>query len=372
MRNKKILILSPQPWGTMHISKHHYAIELAKRGNEVFFLNPGEIGVSTSVSNEKGVFVISHRTPIFYKLKFHWNWAYHFLRAHTTRALLTKLKFKPNIVWSFDLGGDYSLRYFNAPIKIFHPVDEPLSPLALKSGKGATHLFSVTHEILEKYTELPVKRAFINHGVSELFLSKSDQIQPDASQSDLRFGYAGNLLRPDIDRDLMLALFETFPEVVFEIWGGLSDSKNNLGSESKSNRDFFGKISQFSNVLLHGPVSPSQLAEEFQRMSGFLICYDIKKDQSKGTNYHKILEYLSTGKVIVSNNVSTYRDSGLFPMCTSRENNDEFLEIFKDVIERIDHWNASDRQEVRIEYAKSHLYSNQVEKIATMIESPIS
>lgn len=38
--NKTILIISPEPWGKMMISKHHYALELAKLGNEVYFLNP--------------------------------------------------------------------------------------------------------------------------------------------------------------------------------------------------------------------------------------------------------------------------------------------------------------------------------------------
>ncbi len=38
--NKTILFISPGPWGINHVSKHHYAIELAKIGNDVYFLNP--------------------------------------------------------------------------------------------------------------------------------------------------------------------------------------------------------------------------------------------------------------------------------------------------------------------------------------------
>ena len=37
LKNKKILLISPQSWGTMFVAKHHYAIELAKLGNEVYF-----------------------------------------------------------------------------------------------------------------------------------------------------------------------------------------------------------------------------------------------------------------------------------------------------------------------------------------------
>jgi len=40
LRNKKVLVLSPQSWGKMRISKHHYALKLAALGNEVCFVNP--------------------------------------------------------------------------------------------------------------------------------------------------------------------------------------------------------------------------------------------------------------------------------------------------------------------------------------------
>jgi len=38
----KVLLISPQHWGTMRVTKHHYAIELAKLGHEVFILEPTE------------------------------------------------------------------------------------------------------------------------------------------------------------------------------------------------------------------------------------------------------------------------------------------------------------------------------------------
>jgi len=40
LSDKLILILTPQSWGNMLLAKHHYAIELAKSGNRVYFLNP--------------------------------------------------------------------------------------------------------------------------------------------------------------------------------------------------------------------------------------------------------------------------------------------------------------------------------------------
>ncbi len=40
LNDKTILIISPQEWGKMLLSKHHYALELAKAGNIFYFLNP--------------------------------------------------------------------------------------------------------------------------------------------------------------------------------------------------------------------------------------------------------------------------------------------------------------------------------------------
>ena len=59
-------------------------------------------------------------------------------------------------------------------------------------------------------------------------------------------------------------------------------------------------------------------------MDAFLICYDVLKDQSKGTNYHKVLEYVSTGKIIVANNISTYENEpALVQMVKERDSNDK-------------------------------------------------
>ena len=37
LANKQIPLISPQNRGTLFVSKQHYAIELAKRGNTVYF-----------------------------------------------------------------------------------------------------------------------------------------------------------------------------------------------------------------------------------------------------------------------------------------------------------------------------------------------
>ena len=74
----KVLLISPQHWGTMRVTKHHYAIELAKLGHEVFFLEPTEASWKwnqtsfvITPSDAEGVKLVKQQINVSYNLKFH-------------------------------------------------------------------------------------------------------------------------------------------------------------------------------------------------------------------------------------------------------------------------------------------------------------
>ena len=58
--NKKIIIISPESWGINFVSKHHYAKELANKGNEVYFLNPPS-DKNELINIEKNLYVINYK-----------------------------------------------------------------------------------------------------------------------------------------------------------------------------------------------------------------------------------------------------------------------------------------------------------------------
>ena len=71
MKNKIILIISPEAWGNNYVSKHHYAKYLSKN-NTVYFLNPvykstffpfKKIDVSV-ISKTKNLHIISYTNVI--------------------------------------------------------------------------------------------------------------------------------------------------------------------------------------------------------------------------------------------------------------------------------------------------------------------
>jgi len=375
LKNKTILILSPQSWGKMFVSKHHYAVELARYGNTVYFLNPPEqeknkrsrIDIE-STALHPDLYIIHHRLSFPYNLKFRFMPLFHFLMKGHIKKILQAMEHKPDIIWSFDLGNLYPFRFFpEKAIKIFHPVDEPLNKTALQSARGAQFIFSVTREILEKYSAFSVPKHFINHGVSEVFLKQHSFKRP--AGDPVRVGFSGNFLRPDIDRPVLLQIINENPEIIFECWGSYEVSQSNIaGSDDKDTREFIASLKAATNVILHGPVSSERLAEEMQRMDVFLICYDILKDQSGGTNYHKVMEYLSKGKVVVSNNITTYYSlPELVMMVKERDNNKQLPGLFKDVVSKLNMHNEISLQQKRINYASENKYLDQIKRIESVL-----
>jgi glycosyltransferase involved in cell wall biosynthesis len=374
LRDKNILIVSPQSWGIMFLAKHHYAVALAKRGNKVFFLNPPEQYktkqkriIDITSSGIDNLWLINHRLSFPYNLKFHAIGLFHFFMRFHVKKILQKINDPIDVVWSFDIGNLYPFRFFGAkPIKIFHPVDEPLNKAAIDSVAGCQIIFSVTKEILEKYQSLAAPKYFINHGVSDFFLSNDTYVK---AGDEIQIGLSGNFLRPDIDWLILLEIIKENQNVTFNFWGNVEASANLSGSENDETKSVIAQLKRNKNIKLHGPVNPETLAKQIRGMDGFLICYDIQKDQSKGTNYHKIMEYISTGKVIISNNVSTYQNQPEYVQMTEeRNNNNNLPDLFKKVIFNLKKYNSQELQDKRKQFAASNTYAKHVIDIENILD----
>lgn len=370
LKGRVILILSPQSWGTMFLSKHHYAVALAEKGNEVYFLNPpvtdnslnkGDI-VVRKIPVHTNLYLIDHRLPFSYNIRFHWVWLFHYLMKFHLQQVVKEIGKNIDIIWSFDLNNLYPFHLLSSnAIKVFHPVDEPLNDHAIHSAKGAGVIFSVTNEILDKYKKMEIPRIFIHHGVTETFINDSVHYKRQAA---VNVGFSGNLLRKDIDWETLLQIVKENAPVQFHFWGSYKIAESNIGGSDTTNI-YLKQLHEMKNVTLYGAVSPEILAKSYAQMDTFLICYDINKDQSGGTNYHKVMEFLATGKVIVSNNLTTYQGTGLLEMSNSRHNNAELPALFKKVITNLDVYNADAMMQQRIAFARSNTYPQQIDRIAS-------
>jgi hypothetical protein len=373
LRNKTVIVVSPQSWGKMYLSKHHYALELARK-NTVFFLNPpnqGKVGragkiVIVKSENHEHLYLVDHEIGFPYWLKFKLLPVYHWLMRFHVKKILREINANVDIVWSFDLGNLYPLDAFHAGYVVFHPVDEPLNQAAIASASHADIIFSVTAEILEKYANHKAPKHFVNHGLGETFAKSRAN---ETRNGSICVGFSGNLLRSDIDRPTLLRIIGENTDVQFHCWGSYLLNDSNIGgSENQDTVDFIKALQLYPHVILHGAVSPETLAIAMTGMDAFLICYDIEKDQSRGTNYHKVMEYISTGKVTIANNVSTYsKYPGLIEMVSSRKNNDQLPALFKQVIGNLSQYNSADKIAARQAFAKENTYEKQLARIEKII-----
>lgn len=375
---KKIIIISQQDWGKMFISKHHYAVELAKRGNEVYFLNSpvrdnsltaGEIKIEdTGIA---GLSLIKHRFQFPYSLKFKLRWLFDFLVKLHIRKILKKIG-RVHVVWSFDLSNTLPLKAFeNATYNIYMIADLPGKD-TIVGAKGADIILSTnfSEEFLNKeFWNYPVPKKFVNHGVQDKFINE-ENLQYTTGEV-INVGISGNFMRPDLDWPTIMKIVTENSKVIFHFYGAFENKNSNMSGQYDKGAEssFKSMLMALPNVVLYGIVTPAELSVALKKMDACLICYDIDKDQSKGTNYHKVLEYMATGRVIISNNITTYDNKERLIEMPVERNNERLPVLFAKVISNLGYYNSPEKQHQRVNFAKQHTYSANIEKIEGFVNS---
>jgi len=375
LKDKTVYLISYEEWGDMLMSKHHYAIELARAGNTVYFINHPDLrkrirrgSVNVEPTRYDRLFSVTNRlwTPYFIKYRnpgmFRW-----LTRFHIRRIIKAVGKY-PDIVWSFDTGNTLPVVDFPGnPFRIYMPVDGPFGTRFEKEAvKKVDLLLSVTPEILEQYKDLDTPQQILNHGVTNIFIA-DDTGKP--VHDPIRIGYSGSLIRNDLDIDSFLAIVRNHPEKQFEFWGEINIKGSNIHRAedvSQRTREFIETLRSLPNVTLHGAVPPEVLAAGLKNMDLLLVAYKIKKDQ----NHHKMLEYLATGKPVVSTYMSAYgRDyPGLIEMIGENDPNEALVELFNKVAGNLSYYHSTEKQVKRISFARQFSYADQINRISEKIK----
>jgi glycosyltransferase involved in cell wall biosynthesis len=363
---KNILVISPEAWGTSFVSKHHYALELAKRGNKVFFLNPpgGSRSLRLSKFGEQDKVSVIDYSPVLKgtnRLPFRVADVF----SQLTIKKLLKVTGPLDVVWSFDPYRFQNLNLFKASYKVYHSMDYHHTPLELRAAQNADLVLGISRLILEKFQHLSVPQYKINHGLSESFLKPQDE-EPkpllSVQEKMIKVGYVGALTSSALDYKILLKLVRQNPEVFFCFIGPYEAS--NLIAKAE-NQKMIGELKQLSNVQLAGALPSYQLGSYLKNFDVLLMCYRASK--KVGSNSHKLLEYLSTGKVVVSNYVDEYKDKRhLLEMV---EENSDLPKQFQKVIANLSFYNTEEKQAERKAFALANTYSEQIEKIERIIQT---
>lgn len=378
------MLISPQPWGKMFLSKHNYAIELAKNGNKVYFLNPptykkGFGAISIHVNQERpNLYLVDYILPLtVHVLRFKARSVYDFIIKKSLISKLNGLE-KFDEIWCFEPNIFSNFNYFNAKKKMLFLVDQHDNDTLRKLVATADGVATISTLILNYFDFTKKPKLLLNHGLNETFASLANaKIKKGISfsiNSPVKAAYVGNLLQGNrVDYETLGLIIRQHPNVEFHFYGPYEEKENTLGSTlSEGMRYFINFLKASANVKLHGVMVQSEMAVQMHTMDAFLTCYNYLTDDNKSSNCHKIIEYLSTGKVVIANRIMTYEGTdGLLEM-PAEFTNENLPSLFNEVINNLIEYNSPEKQRVRIDFALDNTYQSHIKTISQFIDEPVT
>ena len=350
-----ILLISPEHWSASGVSKHHYAMTLATTGHRVFFLGPPEAAtVSLALASVESYpnLAIVRGPRVAPGLRFLPRFLRSWLEARWLAKLEVLVGCEIDAIWLFENSRFYDLRFAGNRLKIYHQVDLNQAFRPATAAATADICFCTT-EFIRKSLLPHNQRVFkIHHG-----LAQSDSVPILSDEQRARFDhggpqavYIGNLDMAYLDADLLAETVRQFPAVRFHLVGAYSRSG-----------ELWQKANESPNVVWWGKVASDMIPSILESADVLLVTYLAALYREQLASPHKFMEYLASGKVIVSTYTDEYKDKrSLLEMVDDRS---DYLDAFGRVIRRLEEYNSAARQAERKAFAEAHTYSRQLDKI---------
>lgn len=362
----------------MRVSKHHYALEMAMRGNQVYFIEPPRLqnkGINVRPSGESDLLHLVSYKPVFRGKRFLPTAIFSAMLRWQIKLLIRKIGKKPDLVLCFHPFLFEHLNWFKSDAAIYFAADLVYSDEMPPEVFSADFTLAVSDTIHKKLSASGKSVHLIQHGLNRHFantakalLRSSGTIKKDFSKETLKVGYTGNLLMGGMDRQTMRKVVEANPDVKFIFWGqyDLAGGNFSVGLDEEIT-GFVEFLKASSNVELRGAVTPETLSQQMSDADVFWICWKIGAGKIwDGSNSHKLMEYLSTGKPIISHYVSSYKGSDILDMLPDASN-ENYVEHFGQVLNRVKAGEPAETTMKRISFALSNTYEKQIERIESLI-----
>ena len=365
-RPKTVFLISPQPWHGIKVSKHHYAMELAALGHHVFFIDPpkndGSVsGVAVTATDVTNVTNVRYRPFFPYGLKFKARWLFDRLMRIQARRIATRIGQRPNVVWDFDNAKQFvDLRAFGASFAIHHLVDEVAGQQG--TDKHADLVLCLAQEFADSIVDHRKPIRLVAHALNRHFAERARMAldTPDPPRPDnTRFtaGYVGNLDHPSVDWPTILSIVDAHPDAAF-VFVGPYDA----GSATSP----VAGLKQRQNVTLTGLLSPQEILSLGTSVDAWLMLYHGSEKLGGVLNSHKLLEYLATGKPILSTRVRAFEGSDLVMMGPDHTNTSA-LELFSRLVAAHRDGGDDGARRRRLEFAAGNSYATRLQEIDAII-----
>ncbi len=350
-----VLIISPEPWDTNQVSKHHYARTLVRRGHRVFFLDPplsaGAALTVTPVPGEEGDLHVVRGPRVAVGLRFMPAWLRRTLERHWLLQLEKKIGAPVDIVWLFENSRFYDMSFAEDRIKIYHQVDLNQDYHVKAAASSADISFAVSDVILDRIARDTQNVIKIPHGVlskqpvGEVACGKIRPGRPAAA-------YIGNLDIAYLDTELIGGVVGESPEVDFHLIGSFSESG-----------ELHRLLKMRPNVFFWGRIPSQDLPGILAKMDVMLIVYDAKHHRQQLANPHKFLDYMKSGKVTVATYTDEYK-SLAGDLIVMVEDQNAFPAAFRAVVSDLPRWNAVELSARRKAFAWDNTYDRQIDRIS--------
>jgi glycosyltransferase involved in cell wall biosynthesis len=357
---ERILIISPESWGKSMLSKHHYAVELAKMGNEVYFLLPPwadrELALKHAHQDVHLLFDnFSLKGARFLPSTLR-KWIYRRIVHRLERASGGPF----TLVWSFDNSRFFDLDCFSQALRIHHMMDFHTDYQTAIASRSAHVNLGVTDGIVDKLRTYNRQAHFVQHGYAAV---PAITCQLPTVQTTKKALYTGNLLMPFVNWAWLHALVASRPDVHFFLAGsyGLSNLNEHVNDHQLSE---IQTIAQQSNVTLLGECAPSQMQDLFNQVDVLFFAYRSNEFPEILANSHKIMAYLASGKPIVCHHILQYSDqTDLLYMCDTLT---KYVATFNHVIDHPEIYATTQLIEKRRSWAHQNTYAHQIERVFQM------
>lgn len=355
LNNKNILLISPEPWDHIFVSKHHYAICLGRAGNSVYFLNPPTKSFRVKESGYQNVYIVDYKG--FPKgLRFYPRRLQKLLIKQVYRKLQKLCSEIFDIVWSFDNSIFYNFSALpENTIKISHIVDLNQDFQLEKAATMADICFCTTDLIREKLIQYNKKVHKINHGLNYHLPNRISQLP---GFNALKAIYVGNLAMPYIDWEIIYSAVCANRQVDFVFIG---PGKNSFHEKSRNQKE---ALLDAKNAYFIDRIEADEIINYLSSANILIIAYMDKhhKDQA---NPHKMMEYLSSGKPIVATYTEEYAD--MKDMVIMSKSNGEWPTLFTKVVKNLSFYRTPQWSAKRIAFAMDNTYEKQIERIEYLI-----
>jgi hypothetical protein len=352
LRGRRILLFSPEPWHGLHMSKHHLAQALAARGNSVFFLDPPRPADRTFTAERHGEVTVLryhhwlrgvNRLPIALN-----KWYY----TRLIRSLARRTGGPFDILWCFDTS---RMQDFPDGLgkKLLHLADYDI----LYIGQGlipSAELVLTTCQVVADEVAPKARAHVVNvgHALDGRWLQGIDALAERPLRAPQRVVFTGQLANSYNDWEGFLEVAQAHPELEFRFIGPFDPAFPEPA---------FHTLRTLANVHFDGLRTKQELVPLARDADILLFGFRSALRAKERANPHKVLEYLSTGNVIVGSYTMEYSGrSDLF--CMAPEGGSLRM-AFDAALADFAQLNSSSERAKRIAFARERTMERLIQRI---------